>query len=379
MSGPSPPSSNSTLPSASDSPVPGAASSTALAVKRNAQGDPAGGSLPAQKKRLTIWTQEEQDKLVELRGQGLKYEDISKRLPGRSAISCRLRYQHLSGRKTAAESQGQTGGAARPRVGLGWRGSREGRSLPCIVCGFSVSSNSILRDHLRRHTLQQTVFGCRHCHSQFDSIGSLAVHVASSHVATFDSACPICGKACATTADLQRHFALNQCIIGLQFICDQDRSLQTSNTVVLNSIEGTTDTNPTENNPESTNRSQRHPPEAIEVLQKWLDSHSIKRYLTAEEKQRLATDSGLTVTQVSTWFSNARSRHRSPLDDWIASAPEGKIAMESSIANEWNNLVSSCGSYRLTPGQIMLTIRRQRHPFRYHLTAAATMVWWSFR
>ncbi|KAF2752382.1 hypothetical protein EJ05DRAFT_417374, partial [Pseudovirgaria hyperparasitica] len=45
-------------------------------------------------KNGTKWTQQEDELIVLLRGQGMKWEGISKRIPGRSAISCRLRYQN---------------------------------------------------------------------------------------------------------------------------------------------------------------------------------------------------------------------------------------------------------------------------------------------
>ena len=38
--------------------------------------------------------------IIELRGSGMKWEDISKRLPGRSAISCRLHYQNYLERRS---------------------------------------------------------------------------------------------------------------------------------------------------------------------------------------------------------------------------------------------------------------------------------------
>ncbi|KAI3572373.1 hypothetical protein IWW34DRAFT_795246 [Fusarium oxysporum f. sp. albedinis] len=38
--------------------------------------------------------QKEDAPIIELRGKGMKWEDISKRLPGRNAISCRLHYQN---------------------------------------------------------------------------------------------------------------------------------------------------------------------------------------------------------------------------------------------------------------------------------------------
>ncbi|KAL9081379.1 MAG: hypothetical protein Q9157_000098 [Trypethelium eluteriae] len=51
-------------------------------------------------KKQTKWTPEEDALNVELRGSGMKWEDISKRLPGRSAISCRLRYQNYIERRS---------------------------------------------------------------------------------------------------------------------------------------------------------------------------------------------------------------------------------------------------------------------------------------
>ncbi|KAF1990690.1 hypothetical protein K402DRAFT_400867 [Aulographum hederae CBS 113979] len=55
------------------------------------------GPLPGEPhKKQTKWTQEEDQLAIELRRSGMKWEDISKRLPGRSAISCRLRYQNYS-------------------------------------------------------------------------------------------------------------------------------------------------------------------------------------------------------------------------------------------------------------------------------------------
>jgi hypothetical protein len=45
-------------------------------------------------KKQAKWTPEEDNLTIELRGQGVKWDDIAKRLPGRSSISCRLRYQN---------------------------------------------------------------------------------------------------------------------------------------------------------------------------------------------------------------------------------------------------------------------------------------------
>jgi Myb-like DNA-binding domain len=51
-------------------------------------------------KKQSKWSTDEDAKITELRGNGLKWEDISKQLPGRSAISCRLRYQNYLERRS---------------------------------------------------------------------------------------------------------------------------------------------------------------------------------------------------------------------------------------------------------------------------------------
>ncbi|GKU21395.1 unnamed protein product [Fusarium langsethiae] len=51
------------------------------------------------------WSPEEDALITELRGKGMKWEDISKRLAGRSAISCRLRYQNYLERRIEWDEQ----------------------------------------------------------------------------------------------------------------------------------------------------------------------------------------------------------------------------------------------------------------------------------
>jgi hypothetical protein len=45
-------------------------------------------------KKQSKWTPEEDNLTIPSRGQGMKWDEIAKRLPGRSSISCRLRYQN---------------------------------------------------------------------------------------------------------------------------------------------------------------------------------------------------------------------------------------------------------------------------------------------
>ncbi|KAF3030325.1 hypothetical protein E8E12_000824 [Didymella heteroderae] len=61
-------------------------------IKRQASQTPLPDESPA--KKQSKWTPEEDNLTIELRGQGTKWDDIAKRFPGRSSISCRLRYQN---------------------------------------------------------------------------------------------------------------------------------------------------------------------------------------------------------------------------------------------------------------------------------------------
>ncbi|KAI9716871.1 MAG: hypothetical protein M1828_007532 [Chrysothrix sp. TS-e1954] len=62
-------------------------------TKRPASEDPHPMEAPV--KRQTKWSEEENDLIIDLRGSGMKWEDVSRHLPGRSAISCRLHYQNF--------------------------------------------------------------------------------------------------------------------------------------------------------------------------------------------------------------------------------------------------------------------------------------------
>jgi hypothetical protein len=54
------------------------------------------GESPGPPEKKGKWTPEEDKLAIELRRNGMKWDDIAKKLPGRSAISCRLRYQNYS-------------------------------------------------------------------------------------------------------------------------------------------------------------------------------------------------------------------------------------------------------------------------------------------
>jgi hypothetical protein len=56
------------------------------------------GESPA--KKQSKWSPEDDATIIQLRGDGMKWDDISRHLPGRSAISCRLHYQNYLERRS---------------------------------------------------------------------------------------------------------------------------------------------------------------------------------------------------------------------------------------------------------------------------------------
>ncbi|KAK4240288.1 snRNA-activating protein complex subunit 4 [Achaetomium macrosporum] len=57
-------------------------------------------ALQTPARKQSKWSAEEDALIIELRGSGMKWDDISKRLPGRSSISCRLHYQNYLERRS---------------------------------------------------------------------------------------------------------------------------------------------------------------------------------------------------------------------------------------------------------------------------------------
>lgn len=76
-------------------------SAPTLQPHASAKRPPPPGPHPAASpaKKQSKWAAEENSVLIELRGVGMKWEDISRRIPGRSAISCRLHYQNYLERR----------------------------------------------------------------------------------------------------------------------------------------------------------------------------------------------------------------------------------------------------------------------------------------
>lgn len=76
--------------------IPAASLATRSGTKRPLS-DTSPKSRPA--KKQSKWSPEENALILELRGGGMKWDDISKRIPGRSPISCRLHYQNYLERR----------------------------------------------------------------------------------------------------------------------------------------------------------------------------------------------------------------------------------------------------------------------------------------
>ncbi|KAI9815728.1 MAG: hypothetical protein M1827_002124 [Pycnora praestabilis] len=86
----------STSTSTSGYPITSSSSAPSITHKRGQPAHPS--ESPA--KRQSKWSAEEDALIIDLRGSGMKWEDISKRLPGRSALSCRLHYQNYLERRS---------------------------------------------------------------------------------------------------------------------------------------------------------------------------------------------------------------------------------------------------------------------------------------
>jgi hypothetical protein len=101
----SPPASHQATNSAGSAPPTTIAASAPPYAAAQSSGTGGKRSMPARPtetpaKKQSKWSPEEDALIIDLRGSGMKWEDISKRLPGRSAISCRLHYQNYLERRS---------------------------------------------------------------------------------------------------------------------------------------------------------------------------------------------------------------------------------------------------------------------------------------
>jgi hypothetical protein len=65
-------------------------------------------ALETPAKRQTKWSREEDALLIELRGKRMKWDEISRHIPGRSSISCRLHYQNYLERRSDWDDERKT-------------------------------------------------------------------------------------------------------------------------------------------------------------------------------------------------------------------------------------------------------------------------------
>ena len=80
--------------------LPAPALASAAAVSKRPPPTNTHPSASPAKKHNSKWSPDEDALIISLRGSGMKWEDISKRLPGRSVIACRLHYQNYLERRT---------------------------------------------------------------------------------------------------------------------------------------------------------------------------------------------------------------------------------------------------------------------------------------
>lgn len=77
---------------------PSTAKQPTVPSKRSVRSNGMDTESPA--KKQSKWSSEEDARIIQLRGENMKWEDISRHLPGRSAISCRLHYQNYLERRS---------------------------------------------------------------------------------------------------------------------------------------------------------------------------------------------------------------------------------------------------------------------------------------
>ncbi|RNA44918.1 pre B cell leukemia transcription factor 1 [Brachionus plicatilis] len=72
-------------------------------------------------------------------------------------------------------------------------------------------------------------------------------------------------------------------------------------------------------------RKQLLPDSAVDIMNEWFDDHFNNPYPTMEEKERMAKQGGITVKQVTAWFSNRRNRSQNTKPKRIRRAIEQEM------------------------------------------------------
>ena len=75
----------------------------------------------------------------------------------------------------------------------------------------------------------------------------------------------------------------------------------------------------------SRQRKQLLPDNAVDIMNEWFDDHINNPYPTIEEKEKIAKKGGITVKQVTAWFSNRRNRSQNTKPKRIRRAIEQEM------------------------------------------------------
>ncbi|CAF0788310.1 unnamed protein product [Brachionus calyciflorus] len=94
-------------------------------------------------------------------------------------------------------------------------------------------------------------------------------------------------------------------------------------------------------------RKQLLPDLAVDIMNDWFEDHINNPYPTLDEKEKMAKQAGITVKQVTAWFSNRRNRSQNTKPKRI------KRVIEHEINQIFNEL-----SYNSNSGQILEKFRK---------------------
>lgn len=95
------------------------------------------------------------------------------------------------------------------------------------------------------------------------------------------------------------------------------------------------------NSKKTISKKNQLPEMALDLLNEWFDEHFNNPYPTLEDKERLAKSGGITVKQVSAWFSNRRNRSQNTKPKRM------KRELEKDISSIFQELVQTNDSQKV--------------------------------
>lgn len=107
--------------------------------------------------------------------------------------------------------------------------------------------------------------------------------------------------------------------------------------------------------PKPKRKASRMPEFAARILKHWFEAHSDHPYPTKEEKASLKEQTGLTSSQLSTWFANARRRRKSSLssrDASVKSPTQACLPVPPPLAVEDWRSMSPLDRWRHSPPEV---------------------------